>query len=254
MTIKTFGLVGFPLHHSFSKKYFTEKFQKEKLENHQYKNFEIENINSIQDIIKTEPSLVGFNCTIPYKEKIIPYLTDLDNVSSAIKAVNTVKVINYNGKIILKGYNTDAYGFENSLKPLFKKQPSKALILGTGGASKAVSYVLEKLSIQYLFVSRSKDKPNTIAYDEVTDDLIKSHTLIINTSPVGMFPNINEAPPISYNAIAEEHILYDLIYNPETTMFLNHGLTHGAVIKNGLEMLHLQAEKAWEIWNNDTYN
>lgn len=243
--MKQFGLIGYPLSHSFSKGYFTEKFAKENIVDCRYDIFPLEKIEDFTELCNTNNKLAGLNVTIPYKEKIIPFLDTLDETAANIGAVNTIKFSN-NKKT---GFNSDAYGFEMSLKPLLKSHHTSALILGTGGASKAVEYVLKKLGIDYQNVSRNKSE-KAIAYEEVNDSIIQQSTLIINCSPIGMYPNIDSAPNIPYQFLTDNHILYDLIYNPEETQFLKEGKQRGAQTKNGLEMLYLQAERSWEIWNN----
>lgn len=247
--MKLFGLVGYPLEHSFSKKYFTEKFDKENITDCKFELFSIENINKINAIINLNPELRGFSVTIPYKEQIIPFLTDLDISASEIGAVNSVKAIRQNNDIQLIGYNTDTFGFTESLKPLLTNFNSCALILGTGGAAKAVEYSLKNLKIEYKFVSRSKNT-KVLTYSDLTENVISSHKLIINSTPLGMFPKVENCPDIPYNAVTKNHILFDLTYNPEITTFLKKGLEKNATIKNGLEMLHIQAEKSWKIWNS----
>lgn len=246
--MRLFGLIGYPLTHSFSQKYFTEKFQHQHISDIEYHNFSIERIQTVNSVLATE-NLCGLNVTIPYKEAIIPFLNVLDSSASAVGAVNTI--IFRDGKKI--GYNTDVYGFENSLLNFLAKAQSsqseiKTIILGTGGSSKAVAYVLKKNGIQFQFVSRVH-KENTLSYADLKPETILEHKLIINTTPVGMFPQIQNAPDIPYSFITSQHLLYDLIYNPEETEFLKRGKQQGAQIKNGLEMLQLQAEKSWEIWN-----
>lgn len=243
--MRQFGLIGYPLSHSFSKGYFTEKFLKEGIDDCHYDIFPLESIGDFVDLCEQHKNLVGLNVTIPYKEKIIPFLDELNNEAAAIGAVNTIKFIN--GKKI--GYNSDCYGFEMSLKPLLKPYHTNALILGTGGASKAVEYVLKKLGISFQYVSRNKTA-NTINYDELDERIIHHSKLIINSTPLGMYPNIENSPDISYDFITDKHLLFDLIYNPEETQFLKEGKQRGAQTKNGLEMLYLQAEKSWEIWNS----
>ena len=243
--MRQFGLIGYPLSHSFSKGYFTEKFLKEGIDDCHYDIFPLESIGDFVDLCEQHKNLAGLNVTIPYKEKIIPFLEELNNEAAAIGAVNTIKFIN--GK--KNGYNTDCYGFEMSLKPLLKPYHTNALILGTGGASKAVEYVLKKLGISFQYVSRNKTA-NTINYDELDELIIHHSKLIINSTPLGMYPNIENSPDISYDFITDKHLLYDLIYNPEETQFLKEGKQREAQTKNGLEMLYLQAEKSWEIWNS----
>lgn len=240
-----FGLVGKNISYSFSRKYFTEKFTDLGLVDHEYVNFDIASIDEFVAVIKNNSNLKGANVTIPYKEKIIPFLDELHKDAEKIGAVNTIK-FKKNGK--LKGYNTDAYGFKKSLKPFLKNHHNKALILGTGGASKAIKFVLDKLDIDALFVSRNPKKDNEISYDDLSDEKLKEHTVIINCTPLGTHPDIEKCPNINYKAITEKHLLYDLIYNPAKTTFLTHGEKQGAIIVNGLKMLELQAEKAWRIW------
>jgi len=237
-----FGLLGRNISYSFSKGYFTEKFKKMALDNYSYTNFDIATLDEFRMIFQDE--IVGLNVTIPYKEQVIPYLDDLDLAAKKIGAVNTIKLVGDR----LVGYNTDVFGFEKSLKPLLKKYHTRALILGTGGASKAIRFVLEKLDIEFLVVSRNPADAQ-ISYQEISKDILETHVLIINCTPLGTFPNIEKSPNIPYQYITEKHLLYDLIYNPKKTAFLKKGEAQAAVIKNGLEMLELQAEKSWEIWN-----
>lgn len=243
--MKQFGLIGFPLSHSFSKGYFSKKFENEQITDAQYDIFPIEYIENFTQLCNSTPNLVGLNVTIPHKQNIIPFLDELDIEAKEVGAVNTIKFVN--GRKI--GYNSDIYGFEMSLKPLLTKEHDFALILGTGGASKAVEYVLNKLNIHFQYVSR-KASQKAISYDEVDETLMQKAKLIINTSPVGMYPNINDAPQLPYQFVTNKHLLYDLVYNPEETLFLQKGKEKGAIVKNGLEMLHLQAERSWAIWNN----
>ncbi|SNR15036.1 shikimate dehydrogenase family protein [Tenacibaculum jejuense] len=244
---KLFGLVGKNISYSFSRGYFAEKFQKLNLQDHEYVNFDLTVINELDDVLKEhDSSLKGMNVTIPYKEEILPFLDKVDKKAKKIGAVNTVKITK-KGK--LKGYNTDYYGFKNSLKPLLKKKHKKALILGTGGASKAVAYALKKLDIEYTYVTRKAKDETMLTYDDLNQSIIEDHLIIVNCTPLGTSPNISEKPNIPYEFIAKDHILYDLIYNPAETAFLKSGKDNGATIKNGLQMLELQAEKAWDIWN-----
>ncbi|MCG3166994.1 MAG: Shikimate dehydrogenase (NADP(+)) [Bacteroidia bacterium] len=246
--MRTFGLIGFPLTHSFSQKHFTDKFQQEHISDAEYRNFPIEKIEAVHSVFTTE-NICGLNVTIPYKQTIIPFLDELDSSASAVGAVNTV-VFRNDKKI---GYNTDVYGFENSLLNFFAKTQRtqrglKALVLGTGGSSKAVAYILKKLGIEFQFVSRSQNA-GAISYADLKPQIILEHHLIINTTPVGMFPQIHDAADIPYSFITSQHLLFDLIYNPEETEFLKLGKLQGAKTKNGLEMLQQQAERSWEIWN-----
>ena len=245
-----FGLIGFPLTHSFSKKYFSEKFDRENISNVSYELFPIGDISELPDLITDRPMLKGINVTIPYKEKIIPFLDELDE-SADFGAVNTVVIDN--GKLI--GYNTDVYGFHVSLTNFFKsasdeQSASKALVLGSGGASKAVTYVLKKLGFQLKVVSRNPTE-DQITYEQIDNDLLQSHRLIINTTPLGTYPDIDACPKIPYQLLSSDHLMFDLVYNPEKSLFLKKGQERGASIKNGYEMLVLQAEKAWEIWTSD---
>lgn len=239
-----FGLVGKDISYSFSRGYFKKKFEDMGLNNHSYQNFDLQSISEFPSILKNTSDVKGLNVTIPYKEEVIPFLNEIDIAAKKIGAVNTIKV-SENGLI---GFNTDAYGFKKSLEPHLKKHHKKALILGTGGASKAIAFVLQELEIDFSFVSRS-GKNNGYTYQELTDDIIINHTLIINSSPVGTFPNIKDKPAIPYTKINKEHLLFDLIYNPEVTTFLAAGKANGATICNGHKMLEFQAEKSWEIWN-----
>lgn len=242
---RLFGLIGKNISYSFSKKYFTDKFEKEGLLNCSYENFDLQIITQFPGIIRNNPSLKGLNVTIPYKEKIIPYLDQLNKKAAKIGAVNCIKITK-KGK--LKGYNTDYYGFKKSLQPLLQTHHKKALILGTGGASKAVAYALEELGILYTFVSRSK-KENALDYKYINATTFDNFQIIINCTPLGTYPYIEECPPIPYDFFTEDHIAFDLIYNPEETTFLKKAKAKNAQTKNGYEMLVLQAEKGWKIWN-----
>lgn len=246
--MKTYGLIGYPLSHSFSKKYFTEKFLNEGIIGHKYELFSIADIKSLPDLLTENPSLCGLNVTIPHKVNVLCYLNEIDEAAEKIGAVNCISIKNHDGENYLKGYNTDAYGFEESLKPLLRPQHTKALIFGDGGAAKAVKYTLNKLGIEFLIVVRKKTD-STILYSEITSEILSSHKLLINTTPLGMVPNIETFPDINYNLISAEHLAYDLVYNPLETSFLAKAAAQGATIKNGLEMLYKQAEKAWAIWN-----
>ena len=243
--MKRLGLIGKNISYSFSKSYFKKKFEEHQLP-FIYENFDIENISQFPKLLENNTDIIGFNVTIPYKESIIPYLDVLDKKAKKIGAVNTITIAE-NGKI--KGYNTDCYGFKKSIEPLLKKHHKKALILGTGGASKAIVYALKKLKIKFEFVSRTTKKGVKFTYDSLTVDDIKSYNIIINCTPIGTFPNVNACPNIPYDGITEAHLLYDLIYNPEETKFMRLGKDQKAQTTNGYEMLVLQAEKAWRIWN-----
>lgn len=244
-----FTLIGYPLSHSFSKKYFTEKFEREHISNHEYFLSPLVQIEDFPKLLVAHPNLIGLNVTIPYKEKVIPFLDEISAEAKAIGAVNTIKI--KEGK--LKGFNTDVYGFEKSLVDFLTQKEKKisvenALVLGTGGAAKAVVFILKKLGIEAILVSRKKGKGN-LTYDDLDTIIFDECRLIVNTTPLGMLPNIESCPDLPFHRINEKYHLYDLVYNPEKTVFLSRGESQGAAIKNGLEMLHLQAEKAWEIWN-----
>ena len=242
--MKQFGLIGFPLTHSFSQKFFTKKFEKENLSDCRYDAFSIPSIDELPNILAANPELCGLNITIPYKEQVLSFLDEKSTLVKKVKACNCIKIIN--GK--LTGHNTDAPAFEQSLKEKLQPHHTKALILGTGGAAKAVEYSLRQLNILYKYVSR-KPSAKSFSYEQLTNDLMQEYLLIINTSPLGMHPNIVEAPQIPYHALTPKHYLFDLIYNPEKTLFLQKGEEQGAAIKNGYEMLVLQAEDSWRIWN-----
>lgn len=247
MSRRNFGLIGKTLKHSFSKKYFTEKFEKENISDASYELFELENIGQIQKIFDL-PGLEGFNITIPYKEEIKPFLHSFDKSAEKVGAVNVVKILKNGHKI---GYNSDYYGFKTSLENWADLQKiNQALVLGTGGASKAVIASLEDLGILPRLVSRSKNK-GSLTYDDLRNDpeIVRTHKLIINCTPLGTYPDVQTRPEINYDQITTEHFLYDLVYNPEITAFMQEGINRGAKAKNGLEMLILQAEKSWEIWN-----
>jgi shikimate dehydrogenase len=241
--MKQFGLIGYPLGHSFSKKYFEEKFVTENLHGCSFELFPIEKVETFREIIFQHKNLQGLAITIPHKEAIMPLLSEISDAAKAIGAVNCIKIID--GKTT--GYNTDVIGFEKSLLPLLQPHHTKALVLGTGGASKAVQYVLKKLSIPFLLVSRNKTD-NTITYENISAEIIQTHTLIINSTPLGMTPNEEGFADIPYHLLSAKHLLYDLIYKPEKTLFLQKGESQGCNIKNGFEMLILQAEENWKIW------
>ena len=242
---KRFGLLGRNINYSFSKGYFTDKLNNENFEGCTYENFDIQEIDAFADIIKNTPDLKGLNVTIPYKEAVIPFLDKLSKKAALIGAVNTIKITK-KGK--LKGYNTDYYGFKKSLEPLLQSHHKKALILGTGGASKGVAFALDELNIPYTFVSREA-KENAIDYDRINATTFDNFHFIINSTPVGTSPNTEAFPLIPYEYFTKNHIAFDLIYNPAETQFLKKAKEQGAQIKNGLDMLIFQAEKAWEIWN-----
>ena len=242
--MKIYGLIGRNIDYSFSRGYFSEKFSKENLTDHKYQNFDITSIELVSDILKNN-SVEGLNVTIPYKEEIIPYLDELDSTAEVIGAVNVVQIKNKRSI----GFNSDYYGFYESLKPYLKSYMDKALILGTGGASKAITHALKNLNIDFTYVSRNPDF-SELSYTQLDDDIINSYKLIINCTPLGTHPNTDQSPDIPYEYLTDRHLLYDLIYNPSTTLFMKKGLEKGANVVNGLKMLTLQAEKSWEIWNN----
>ena len=243
--MRLFGLIGYPLSHSFSQKYFEEKFKKKGLIDCQYKLFPITSIDELDNIIKKTPELEGLNVTIPYKQLVLRHLHTTKNIPDELRACNCIKI----NKGVLSGYNTDVAGFEKSFVPLLKNYHTRALILGNGGATAAVIFVLKKLNIGFDIVSRKLHDGSSLTYDNLDEKIMKESLIIINTTPVGMFPNNNECPDIPYQFITEKHLLYDLIYNPAKTLFLQKGEDKGATIKNGEEMLVLQAEESWKIWN-----
>lgn len=244
--MKKYGLIGYPLKHSFSKQYFNNKFISESIDA-TYMNFEISSIKEFPNILTENKDLCGLNVTIPYKEQVIPYLDGLANAKE-IGAVNVIKFDRSKGKLRLIGYNSDIIGFQESIEPLLKEHHKKALILGTGGASKAVFHGLKHLNIATQFVSRTK-KDNCLTYGELSPEIMNEYTVIVNATPVGMYPNVDSAPDIPYHLLNEKHLLYDLLYNPDITLFMQKGKAQGATVKNGLEMLLLQAFHAWAIWN-----
>jgi shikimate dehydrogenase len=243
--MRTFGLIGYPLTHSFSKKYFTDKFQQEGLFDHSYENFPIETIQELEEVFRNNPSLQGLNITIPYKQQVLAYLDEQTAVVQETGACNCIKIVD--GKKI--GYNTDVIGFGKSLDKKLKPSHKKALVLGTGGAAKAVHYSLKQRRIEYLQVSRHSGQEGAITYEQVDPALLSEYTLIINTTPIGMFPHVEEAPPIPYEALSTAHYLFDLVYNPQKTRFLQKGEAMGAIIENGAAMLKIQADASWDIWN-----
>jgi shikimate dehydrogenase len=243
--MKQFGIIGFPLGHSFSQKYFTDKFSQLGLSEYSYTNFPIPNIEEVKNVIKNNPSLMGFNVTIPYKQAIINYLHNTSNLPFGLHACNCVKLTD--DKLI--GYNTDVIGFEKSLLPHLTIHHKHALVLGNGGAAEAVKFVLNKLKINFKTVGRKRVGDIDFCYQDIDEKIINTHLLIINTTPLGTFPNIAECPEIPYQFISKKHLLYDLVYNPSETLFLQKGKANGAAIKNGSDMLVIQAEESWRIWN-----
>jgi shikimate dehydrogenase len=243
-----YGLIGYPLGHSFSISYFNQKFADEGI-NAKYENYEIASIDELTEILDSTPELRGLNVTIPYKEKVIPFLDSISPEARAIGAVNVIRVTHEKNKTILKGFNSDVIGFTQSIEPMIdKKWHKKALILGTGGASKAICYGLKSLGIEPVFVSRY-ERPDTIQYEKVTPEVVKEYNVIVNCTPLGMYPNTDVCPKLPYEAMDNHTILYDLIYNPDQTLFMRKGAEYGAEVKNGLEMLLLQAFASWEFWH-----
>lgn len=245
-----YGLIGYPLKHSFSIVYFNEKFKAENIDA-EYVNFEIPRIEEFMEVVEENPNLCGLNVTIPYKEQVIPYLDELDKDTAKIGAVNVIKIIRQpKGKVKLVGYNSDIIGFTRSIEPLLKPDVhTHALILGTGGASKAIFRGLENLGIKSTFVSRTKKNDGVMTYEELAPEVMQQYKIIVNCTPVGMYPKVDECPAIPYDQLTTDHLLYDLLYNPDETLFMKKGRAQGATVKNGLEMLLLQAFAAWEIWH-----
>ena len=245
--MEKYGLIGYPLGHSFSIGYFNEKFQNEGIDA-EYVNFEIPQINMLPEVIASNPDLVGLNVTIPYKEKVISYLDHVSPEARAIGAVNVIRIIHKGKNVILKGYNSDVIGFTQSIEPRLETYHKKALILGTGGASKAINFGLKSLGLETVFVSRY-ERPGTIQYEKLTPEDIKEYNVIVNCTPCGMYPHTNKGPNLPYEAMDSHTLLYDLIYNPDETLFLYKGKQQGATVVNGLEMLLLQAFASWEFWH-----
>ena len=241
--MNTYALVGKNIAYSFSRNYFKEKFKREGITDSQYINFDIQSLEQLPELLLTTPNVKGLNVTIPYKREIIPFLQTIDPTAEAIGAVNTVKITPQG----LIGFNTDCYGFTESLRPLLQPHHTQALILGTGGASGAVAYALKQLGIAYRFVSRTP-REGQLSYNQLTQEILQTHQLIINCTPLGTYPTVDEYPPIPYQYITSAHLLYDLIYNPPQTAFLAQGVQRGATTTNGQRMLELQAEKSWELW------
>ena len=242
-----YGLIGYPLGHSFSISYFNQKFKDEHIDA-VYENFEIPSIDLLPEILDSNPNLKGLNVTIPFKQKVIPFLDNISPEARAIGAVNVIKVIHDGKKIKLKGYNSDVIGFTQSIEPMLERFHKKALILGTGGASKAIDYGLKSLGLETVFVSRY-ERPDTVQYQSITPEVVKEYNVIVNCTPLGMYPHTEECPLLPYEAMDNYTILYDLIYNPDETMFMKRGAEYGANVKNGLEMLLLQAFASWEFWH-----
>jgi shikimate dehydrogenase len=247
--MKKFGLIGYPLGHSFSKKYFSEKFVRENISDCQYEIYPLSGIDLLPELISSNNDLYGLNVTIPYKTAVIKYLDFIDDQARSVGAVNVLKMKRNGDRVAIKGFNSDIDGFRVSILPYINESVTSALILGTGGAAKAVCYVLGKLGIKITSVDIIKQE-GVLNYPDITDNILISNKLIVNTTPLGMFPDITGKPELNYNCLDRDHILYDLVYNPEMTSFLREGEEHGCTIVSGLKMLHLQAERSWEIWNN----
>lgn len=245
----TYGLIGHPLGHSFSKQYFAEKFQTLGIQA-QYLNFDLANIDELDGILQQHKDLRGFNVTIPYKQQVIAKLTSLSDEARAIGAVNTVRVIRSEAGVRLEGHNTDAIGFAESIRPMLRKSYKRALVLGTGGASKAVAYSLKRLGLQPMLVSRHP-KEGMMGYEDITPDVLHTYNVVVNCTPIGMHPHTDESPKLPYQAMNGDTVAFDLVYNPIETQFLKLSKAAGAATKNGLEMLHLQAEASWKIWNEE---
>ena len=242
-----YGLIGYPLGHSFSINYFNQKFADEGI-NAKYMNFEIPSIDALAEVLDSNPELKGLNVTIPYKQKVMEFLDQISPEARAIGAVNVIRVTHEGKNIKLKGFNSDVIGFTQSIEPMLEPYHKKALILGTGGASKAIDYGLKSLGLETVYVSRYR-RPETICYEDITPEVVKEYNVIVNCTPLGMFPKTEECPQLPYEAMDDRNILYDLIYNPDETMFMKKGEEYGASVKNGLEMLLLQAFASWEFWN-----
>ncbi|MDH8701146.1 shikimate dehydrogenase [Dysgonomonadaceae bacterium PH5-43] len=242
-----YGLIGYPLGHSFSRNFFNDKFEAEGIDA-EYVNFEIPSIDEFKSVVKNNPALKGLNVTIPYKEQVIPFLDSITNNAKLIGAVNVVVFERSKNKVKLVGHNSDIIGFKNSIEPMLKPHHKKALILGTGGSAKAVYYGLQQLGVEAVCVSRTKSSGNEITYADLLPEVIEERTVIVNCTPVGMWPNVDDCPNIPYHYLTENHLLYDLLYNPDETMFMKQGKRYGAETKNGLEMLILQAFASWEAW------
>ena len=244
---RIFGLIGYPLTHSFSQNYFNQKFEAENI-SAQYINFEIPDIGALMEVVAEYPALSGLNVTIPYKEQVLPYLDEIDDDAKKIGAVNVIKFIRKKNSLKFKGYNSDVIGFSDSIKPLLNPQRNKALILGTGGAAKAVMQGLLNLGVEPVYVSRTP-REGVLTYSDLTPEIMAEHKVIVNTTPLGMYPHIDECPDIPYSELTPEHLCYDLLYNPDVTLFMKKAGEKGAEVKNGLEMLLLQAFVSWNIWN-----
>jgi shikimate dehydrogenase len=250
--MRKFGLIGYPLGHSFSKKYFSEKFIHENISDCQYENYPLTSIDLLDELISNNSDLCGLNVTIPYKSAVIKYLDFIDEQAQTIAAINVLKFKRSGDKVVLKGFNTDIDGFRNSIYPYLGERVINALVLGTGGGAKAVCYVLRKFGIKITSVDLIKLE-GVLNYSEITDNILINNQLIINTTPLGMFPDMLRKPDLNYNCLNKDHILFDLVYNPELTSFLKAGKEQGCTTISGIKMLYGQAERAWEIWNDDSF-
>lgn len=244
---KLYGLIGFPLGHSFSRNFFNTKFSDENI-NAEYVNFELPTISLFRDTINANPNLCGLNVTIPYKRQVMPLLDSIDSAAAAIGAVNVIRFIRTDSGVELRGYNSDVVGFTESIRPMLHADCRKALVLGTGGASMAVVHGLRSLGIEPLYVSRTPEK-GQLSYSDINAEIMNDHLVIVNTTPLGMHPKVDTCPDLPYHLLTPRHICFDLVYNPTETLFMKNAAAHGAQVKNGLEMLHLQALEAWKIWN-----
>jgi shikimate dehydrogenase len=250
--MRKFGLIGFPLGHSFSKLYFSNKFMSESIQDCSYENYEIEELKLLEGILSNDREICGLNVTIPYKSEVFKYIDSIDDEAVAVGAVNVLKIEHRGERSLVKGFNTDIFGFKKALAPHIEvRKIDKAIILGTGGSSKAVTYVLKSMDIEITQVSRNPGE-NCISYNDLTDDILHENRLIINATPLGMYPNINAKPRLNYYCLSDKHILFDLVYNPSLTSFLQKGQEQGSKIIGGIQMLHFQAEKSWEIWNDNS--
>lgn len=249
--MRKYGLIGYPLGHSFSKRYFAEKFLRENISDCSYENYPVKSITLLPGLVSEEPELSGLNVTIPYKTEVMRYLSQIDEEAAGIGAVNVLKIFREAGEVRISGFNSDIKGISDSLISIMRPEVNKALILGTGGSSRAVSYTLGKMGINCSLVSR-RNKPGCLTYKDLTPELIRETLLIINTTPLGMFPDIDSYPDLDYSLLGKSHILFDLVYNPETTIFMRKGQERGCTVLNGLKMLVSQAERSWEIWNDDS--
>ncbi|REJ83504.1 MAG: shikimate dehydrogenase [Bacteroidetes bacterium] len=251
--MKKYGLFGYPLEHSYSKKFFTEKFMREDRDDCVFENYESKDIYDLKKIIHENPNLMGLNITLPFKQDVIPMLDQLDDISQKIGAVNTIRILRQDhGKFELHGFNTDAWGFELAIRPILRPHHRRALILGTGGSAKAVSFVFRKLNIEHFFVTREESRFH-YSYADLNQNAMKAFQVIVNTTPLGMYPDIDSCPNIPYEFLTHKNLCFDLIYNPAQTKFLERSKEAGAFIHNGFRMLRLQAEKSWEIWNEPVY-